>query len=192
MGRVIRLVAVALVAMLAVSACGKDEATPKAGPTASTPQVVNPGTLTAGQTVAAPREEVVLELSGAIGAHNKGQKLALDLASLEKMRTVRLEATEPYLKKKLSFQGVMLSDLLAVADVPDSATKLHVTALDDYKVDFSLADVRSSRMMLATRTDGKHMPVERAGPIRIVFPDDSSLGRNPGLWIWSISTMRVS
>jgi hypothetical protein len=188
------VVAVALAAMLAVAACGKDEKAPQAAPTGSEsePKVVSSGTLTAGQKVSAPREEVVLTMSGAIGARNKGKKLALDLASLERMRTVQVEATEPYLKKKLTFEGVMLSDLLAVADVPESATKLHVTALDDYKVDFSLADVRSSRMLLATKTDGKHMPVERAGPIRIVFPDDSSLGRNPGLWIWSISDMQVS
>jgi hypothetical protein len=192
MGRSIRLAAVVLAAMLALAACGKDEQPSQAAPDASAPQVVSPGTLAAGEKVAAPRGEVVLEMSGAIGAPNQGKKLALDLASLEQMRTVRLQATEPYLKKKLTFQGVMLSDLLALAEVPETATKLHVTALDDYKVDFSLDDVRSNKVLLATRTDGKHMPVERAGPIRIVFPEDSTLGRNPNLWIWSISTMRVS
>jgi hypothetical protein len=191
MGKSIRVVTLVLAAMLAVAACGKKEQPSRAAPTGSEPQLVSPGTLTAGEKPAAPTGEVVLELSGAIGAPNKGKKLALDLASLERMRTVRLQATEPYLKKKLTFQGVMVSDLLAFAEVPESASRLYVTALDDYKVDFSLADVRSSKMLLATRTDGKHMPVERAGPIRIVFPDDSALGRNPNLWIWSISTMRV-
>jgi hypothetical protein len=190
--RVIRLAAVGLVAMVAVAACGKDEERPQAAPAASTPQVVNAGSLTAGDRIAPPKDEVVLELSGEIGAPNQGKKLALDLASLEQMRTMRLEATEPYVKKKLQFEGVLLSDLLAMADVPASATKLQVTALDDYKVDFSLDDVRSSKMLLATKTDGARMPVDKAGPIRIVFPDDSSLGRNPNLWIWSISTMKVS
>ena len=51
-------------------------------------------------------------------------------------------------------------------------------------------DVRSSQMLLATKADGKHMPVDRSGPIRIVFPDSSSLGRNPDLWIWSVSSMK--
>jgi hypothetical protein len=192
MGRSIRLVAVVLAAMLAVAACGKDEQPTQTAPTASTPQLVSEGTLAAGEKVAAPSGEVVLELSGAIGAPNQGKKLALDLASLEQMRTVKLETTEPYFKKKLTFQGVLLADLLALAKVPASATKLHVTALDDYKVDFNLADIRSNQMLLATKTDGKHMPVERAGPIRIVFPEASTLGRNPNLWIWSISTMKVS
>ena len=72
------------------------------------------------------------------------------------------------------------------------ATKVDLTALDDYKVSFTLNDVRSSGMLLATRSDGRRMPIDKAGPIRIVFPEGSSLGRNPDLWIWSVSTMRVS
>jgi hypothetical protein len=90
------------------------------------------------------------------------------------------------------FEGVLLSDLLAVAGVPDSASKVSLTALDDYKVDFKVADVRSSQMLLATKADGKHMTVDRSGPIRIVFPDGSNLGRNPDLWIWSVSAMKVA
>jgi hypothetical protein len=170
-GRSIRLVVVALVAALAVAACGGKEETPgpSAAPDASTPTV-----------------------TGAIGTRNKGRRLELDLASLERMRRVRLEAAEPFLKRRVVFEGVLLSDLLAVAGVPDSASRVSLTALDDYKVDFKLADVRSSQMLLATRADGRHMPVDRSGPIRIVFPDSSSLGRNPDLWIWSVSSMKVA
>ena len=194
MGRSIRLVVVALVMGLAVAACGgKDEAATQApAPSASTPQVVNDGSLAAGQKISAPQGEVVLTLTGDIGTANKGSKLELDLASLEQMRRVRVEAAEPFLKRRVMFEGVLLSDLLAVAGVPSSASKVSMTALDDYKVDFKLDDVRSSQMLLATKADGKHMPVDRSGPIRIVFPDGSSLGRNPDLWIWSVSSMKVA
>jgi hypothetical protein len=193
-GRSIRLVVVALVMALAVAACGgKDKVAPQAAaPSASTPQVVDDGSLAAGQKVSAPQGEVVLTLTGDIGTANKGSKLELDLASLEQMRRVRVEAAEPFLKRRVTFEGVLLSDLLAVAGVPDSASKISMTALDDYKVDFTLADVRSSQMLLATRADGKHMPVDRSGPIRIIFPDSSSLGRNPDLWIWSVASMKVA
>ena len=194
MGRSIRLVVVALVAALAVAACGgKEEEAPKAAaPSASSPQVVDDGTLAAGEKISAPKGEVVLTVSGDIGAANKGKTLELDLASLEQMRRVRLEAAEPFLKRRVMFEGVLLSDLLAVADVPDTASTVSLTALDDYKVDFKVADVRSSQMLLATKADGKHMPVDRSGPIRIVFPDSSSLGRNPDLWIWSVASMKVA
>jgi hypothetical protein len=193
-GRSIRLVVVALAVTLAVAACGgKEKETPQAAaPNASSPQVVDDGTLAAGEEISSPKGEVVLTVSGDIGAANKGKKLELDLASLEQMRRVRLEAAEPFLKRRVTFEGVLLADLLAVADVPDSARTVSLTALDDYKVDFKVADVRSSQMLLATKADGKHMPVDRSGPIRIVFPDSSSLGRNPDLWIWSVSSMKVA
>jgi hypothetical protein len=58
-------------------------------------QEVSPGTLAAGEKVAAPKGDVVLTLSGEIGTRNKGKQLALDIASLEKIRTVRMQTTEP-------------------------------------------------------------------------------------------------
>ena len=192
MGRVARLVAVVVVGALMLAACQRDEQGPVAPAPKASPEVVNPGTIAAGQEVGKPKGEVVLTLSGAIGNRNQGKKLALDLASLERMRTVRMQTSEPFLKRKVTFEGVLLSDLLAVAGVPASAKKVHMTALDDYKVDFTMAQVRSSQMLLATKADGKHMPVDKSGPIRIVFPDGSSLGRNPDLWIWSVSTMKVA
>ena len=189
-GRSIRLVVVAL----AVAACGgkQEEAPQAAGPNASSPQVVDDGTLAAGEEISSPKGEVVLTVSGDICAANKGKTLELDLASLEQMRRVRLETAEPFLKRRVTFEGVLLSDLLAVADVPDTASTVSLTALDDYKVDFKVADMRSSQMLLATKADGKHMPVDRSGPIRIVFPDSSSMGRNPDLWIWSVASMKVA
>ena len=64
MGRSIRLVVVALVTALTVAACGgagKEEAAPTAAaPSASTPQVVDDGTLAAGEKISAPKGEVVL------------------------------------------------------------------------------------------------------------------------------------
>ena len=66
MGRSIRLVVVALVTALAVAACGgKDKATEQtASPAASSPTVVDAGSLAAGEKIAAPRGEVVLTVSG--------------------------------------------------------------------------------------------------------------------------------
>ena len=98
MGRSIRLVVVALVAALAVAACGGKEAPEQAAaPGASSPLVVDDGTLAAGEKIAAPKGDVVLTMTGDIGAANKGKKLELDLASLESMRRVGLEAAEPFL-----------------------------------------------------------------------------------------------
>ncbi|HEV3494874.1 MAG TPA: hypothetical protein VHA34_00845 [Actinomycetes bacterium] len=80
--------------------------------------MVDDGSLAAGAKIAAPKGEVVLTVTGDIGAANKGGKLELDLASIEQMRRVRLEAAEPFLKRRVMFEGVLLSDLLAVAGAP--------------------------------------------------------------------------
>jgi hypothetical protein len=147
---------VALVAALALAACGggKEGASTQAAPSASSPLVVDDGTLAAGKRIAAPKGEVVLTMTGDIGAANKGKRLELDLASLESMPRVRLEAAEPFLKRRVMFEGVLLSDLLKVAGVPDSANKVSLTALDDYKVDFTVADVRSSHPTTASGWPG--------------------------------------
>ena len=114
MGRSIRLVVVTLATALVVAACGKQQAPNRtAAPDASRPTVVDDGTLAAGERIAAPKGEVVLTVTGAIGVHNRGRRLELDLASLERMRRVRLEAAEPFLKRRVMFEGVLLSDLLA-------------------------------------------------------------------------------
>ena len=93
--------------------------------------MVDDGSLAAGQKISAPQGEVVLTVTGDIGTANKGKKLELDLASLEQMRRVRVEAAEPYLKRRVKFEGVLLSDLLAVAGVPSSASTVSMIALDD-------------------------------------------------------------
>jgi hypothetical protein len=185
---VTRLVAVVALGLVVLAGCQRGE---QRAPVPAL-QEVSPGTLVAGAKIGPPKGEVVLTISGEIGAHNQGKKLALDLASLEKMRTVRMKTSEPFLKRKVTFEGVLLRDLLAVAGVPPSASKVNLTALDDYQVDFTVDDVGSSQMLLATKADGQRMPVDQAGPIRIVFPDGSSLGRNPDLWIWNVSAMRLS
>jgi hypothetical protein len=192
MQRTARL-AIAALAVLGLAACQRTESQqPRAQAPPSDIRLLDAGSVPAGRPVQPPKGRVVLTLSGAIGTHNRGRNLAFDLASLERMRTVQLATTEPFLKRRVTFTGVLVRDLLAVAQVPASARKVHITALDDYKVDFTLADVASSRMLLATRIDGRSMPVAKQGPIRIVFPDGASLGRNSDLWIWSVSQMRLS
>ena len=63
-----------------------------------------------------------------------------------------------------------MSHLLRYASVSDTATSVHMVALDDYSVYVSVEDINKWPVMLATRTNGEYMDVENSGPTRIVFP----------------------
>ena len=60
MGRVTRLVAVVVVGIVMLAACQRDEQAPVTPGPAPSPEVVNPGTIAAGEQVSAPKGKVVL------------------------------------------------------------------------------------------------------------------------------------
>ena len=82
---------------------------------------------------------------------------------------------------------------MCIRDSPDPAAQtVHVTALDDYQVDLSIADVRAGGVLLATRDgEGRAIPLEDGGPTRIVFAANVPAGASADQWIWSLSTIDV-
>jgi len=103
-----------------------------------------------------------------------------------------MSVDDPWAKQRVTLQGFWLRDLVSLARPDAAATSLHLSALDDYQVDLSLADVRSQSIFLATRTaDGTALPVEEGGPTRVVFSDDLAARFSPDLWIWNIETIEV-
>jgi hypothetical protein len=193
--RLLTLTAVALVSLTG-TACGSDEpSSPAAASSASVPtpgQTLAAATLRSGQPIPAPKAPAVLTLTGSISNKNAAKKLALDPALLDRLGVVRIETYDPWAKKRASFQGIWLADLLKVAGATPTASTVHTTALDDYVIDFTMAEVRAGGMFVATKNgDGSEIPVDKGGPARIVFLDDVAAGENPDRWIWSLSTIEV-
>jgi hypothetical protein len=135
----------------------------------------------------------ILKITGKVSATNDGDALALDVPSLEKLGLVTYKARDPWLEKDLEFSGILLTDLLSMAGADADATSLHLTALDDYQVDISIADAKRWPLMLATQTSGAPMSVEDKGPTRIVYPADPSIDvlKTKDLWIWQLTTIEV-
>lgn len=125
---------------------------------------VTAGTLAAGDPVPQPRGKPVLRLRGAAN-RNDGGATAMDLATLERLPQVRLTVHEPFRKRTMTFQGVRLR--------------------------FSMAELAGSDAVLATRADGRRIPVAEGGPLRVVFPAGTELGRNTDNWIWSVDWIRT-
>lgn len=140
----------------------------------------------------APGGRTVLTITGVARGNVGARTTKVDLATLERrLPQHQVAIHEPFIKKDVSFTGVRMSDLLRAAGVATSAGTVYMHALDDYTVNLPIAGVAADGL-LATRADGKRIPVAEGGPIRLVFTEGSELGSNPDNWIWSIDSMRPS
>jgi hypothetical protein len=194
-GRLLRVAAAVLTAGAVVTGCVTSPSVPSdAAPPSVDPAtaVLEPAVLRPDQPVPAPNGPTVLTVTGRIGVTNGGRALRFDQATLDQLGRVRVTVFEPWVKQTLSFEGVWLADLLAVAGPDPMAGTVHITALDDYQVDLTVADVRAGGIMLATRDgDGNPIRVEDGGPTRIVFAAGIPSGASADQWIWSLSAIDV-
>lgn len=176
----------ALVLAVAMGGCGSPD-TRNATPTARASSTAAPPV-----PVPTPSGKPVLTITGAVTNHNDGSAVAFDLSTLDAMATVTANIYEPFVKKDLKFIGIPMVDLLARAGITPAATKVQLHALDDYKVDLKVSDIADPDILLATKADDARIPVGSGGPIRLVFPADSAVGKNKDMWIWSIDSISVA
>jgi hypothetical protein len=193
----LRLGAALAVLALATSCAGPEPQSETGAPAAATrtyaSTVISPAGLTAGETIAAPAGKPVLSVTGLITAANKGSTLSLDRPTLEEFGLREVRVHDPWVKQDLALRGVWLQDLLTVAGAKPEATKVRITALDDYSVELSLADVRAGGILLATSDgEGSDLPIDHGGPTRIVFAEGVPAGVNPDQWVWSLKTIDVT
>jgi hypothetical protein len=126
------------------------------------------------------------------GAGGGAPSVSLDRAAIDSLNRIELTVSDPFQQKQIGYKGVWLADLLRAVGVPDSASNLHMTALDDYVVNIPMSDVRAGGIFFAVQNlDGTPIPVSAGGPTRIVFRDGTPSGANSEQWIWSIATIEV-
>ena len=132
---------------------------------------VAPAGINIGDQIPLPTGDVVLNIFGNVSRTNQAQKLSFDIATLEKLGLVEYTIADPWQNhEEVTYTGVLMSDLLEYAGVSDTATNVHMVALDEYAVDVSMADINKWPVLLATRTNNEYMDIESSGPTRIVFP----------------------
>ncbi len=171
--------------VLLLAACGA-AATP-------TFTAVQPATISAGSAIPAPKDAVVLTLSGKIKQTNASGKLDFDMATLEQLGTVKYTVLDPFLKKDVTYEGVLLTTLLAAAQSDAAATTLQAVAINDYKVPMPMT-VTKYAVLLATKRDGERMPVADKGPIEIVFPYNTEKLDHTlydPFWVWQLRSLEV-
>ena len=186
----VRLRTRAVVAAAAIGLAAAGCAHPS--PVAAAVVVTTPAPRAPDERLPAPAGEPVLTITGRVERTNVEHTVRLDEDGLDSLGRVRIELYEPWVKQRMSFQGVWLADVLGATGIDDAAASLHLTALDNYQVDIPITDVRAGGVLLATRTgDGGAIPIAEGGPIRIVFADGVASGANANQWIWSVTTIDV-
>lgn len=149
------------------------------------------GTLEPADPIPSPTGEVILRIGGAVSNTNGGDRILLDLETLEELPLTTVSIPEPFIGRDVEFTGVSVDNLMEVAGAEASASSITMTALDDYVIDIPMDLVRAESVLLATQADGAPIAIADGGPIRIIFLGESDFELNTDNWIWSVARMKV-
>ena len=134
--------------------------------------------------------EPVLRIEGVKRGNVSATVTEVAYATLDRAASEELTVVEPFVKRKMTFTGIPMDELLQRAGVDPSARNLYLHALDDYHVDLPIAGLKAAGF-LATRANGKKIPIAKGGPIRLVFSGHGKLARDEDNWVWSFDSARV-
>ena len=70
------------------------------------------------------------------------------------------------------FSGVPLAALLDRTGIAGMADQVELVALNDYRIEIPVAEIDPNAPIIATRVDGRAMPVREKGPFWLVYPYD--------------------
>ena len=116
--------------------------------------------------------KVLLSISGRLNLNNGAGRADFDLAMLDALPQHSFVTSTPWFKSARKFSGPLVRDLLAA--VGAQSQTLVAVALNDYKIEIPLDDVRRYPVLLATRLDDQPMRVRDKGPLFIIYPFDAS------------------
>jgi len=165
-------------------------------PSSSTPIYtrVSDAKLKAGDTIPAPTGDIILTVTGNIGAKNTADSIVMDRDMIESVGQVEYKVTDPFDTKDYIYRGPLMSDLLDLWKASSEATTLEVTALDDYVVEVPIADMRKYPVLFALQRDGDYMPIATRGPAMLVYPYNNFTFDQVvynDFWVWQIKSITV-
>ncbi len=109
---------------------------------------------------------------------------------LKAMKTTTIKIYEPFVKKEQSFTVITMADLGKENGISQSST-LKTIALNDYAYSNTLKNFVAAKGYIAIARNGKPIPYDQGGPIRIIFPKDSRWAKYLDPWNWSLSSIVV-
>lgn len=102
------------------------------------------------------------------------QRIELDFAGLMALPqtedTSDFHCVTTWSQLDLRWRGVLVSTILALAEPTDDATHLLCHGSDAYTTNVSLAEACKPDVLVAHTVDGKPLPAEHGGPVRMITP----------------------
>lgn len=124
--------------------------------------------------------------------------LSLSLQDLAQLPRTTITVSNEHEAEKQTYEGVTLAELLRRSGAPQGAkirgpvlaTYVLASAVDGYRVIFSLAeldsDFQDSGVIVADKMNGKPL-ADKVGPLRLVVPHD----KRPARWIRMLQAIKV-
>ncbi len=145
------------------------------------------------QALEAPKERVVLTISGKIGVKNAGETARFDLKMLAALPQHSFTTNTPWYDRPVKFTGPLLADVLAA--VKASGSTVSAVAINDYAIQIPVADTKQHKVIVARLLDDKPMAVREKGPLFVVYPfDDSATLRSSVYYersIWQLKALEI-
>ena len=126
---------------------------------------------------------------------NPGQaELRLSEADLLALPQVTIRTRTEFTDGVVEFVGPLARDAIASINL-DSATTVHLVAVNDYSIDIPLSDFDDYDVILAMQANGDHLSVRNKGPIWLMYPlDDHAELQDPVYnirLIWQLVLMEI-
>lgn len=121
---------------------------------------------------------------------NHSKVVKFTFTSLRKLGTTKLSVYEPFVKVRQTFTVVSLAKIFKSANILPTANVI-TDALNDYIYTNTAKNFTDSQGQLAIARFGAPIPYDQGGPIRIIYPDKSTLSSNLPSWNWSLNVIKV-
>jgi hypothetical protein len=123
------------------------------------------------------------------GALNQQAPTQITVAELERLPQTELTTFDPYREAQATYQGVLLSDLVAAYGTAATQVLL-LKAIDEYLVEFHRQEWTERQLLLALRMDGHLLSLRDKGPFKVVMPMAENDNRHyTPKWIWMVTSI---
>jgi hypothetical protein len=131
------------------------------------------------------RSEPVLTIEGG------GKIYRLSLKDLEKLGVKSLETTTPWTRGKVTFTGVLASDVIKSVEM-EKAPAFRAVSRSGYIAKIPKSDIARYDVLIATHMNGRALGARDRGPLWVIYPDAKAKHDDPAItrrMVWQLTAL---